>query len=132
MSIGTRIKQARKAAGLSQQALCQKIGVKQPTLSQLESGDSSTTVHIGKFADALGVNALWLETGRGSMTSAVDPTLQRIMAIIESLDESDRRTIEITITSMANALNAQKRGEQSFKEKSVFLDVSGKKDKKAG
>lgn len=67
MSIGSRIKEARKAAGLTQKALAQKVGMAQATLSELETGESQGTTLIASFAAALGVNALWLETGAGKM-----------------------------------------------------------------
>jgi phage repressor protein C with HTH and peptisase S24 domain len=38
----------------------------QASISELESGASSGTTNIAKFAEALKVSALWLETGRGS------------------------------------------------------------------
>ena len=66
MAIGDRIKEARLAKGLSQKALADAIGIKQPTLSALESGKAKGTSNIATFASKLGVNALWLETGRGS------------------------------------------------------------------
>lgn len=65
MSIGMRIKEARKEKGLSQQALAKAVGMRQPTLSALESGKTQSTSLIASFASKLGVNALWLETGRG-------------------------------------------------------------------
>lgn len=65
MSIGMRIKEARKEKGLSQQALAKAVGMQQPTLSALESGKTQSTSLIASFASKLGVNALWLETGLG-------------------------------------------------------------------
>lgn len=38
----------------------------QPTLSELETGESAGTTIVASIASALGVNALWLETGKGS------------------------------------------------------------------
>jgi phage repressor protein C with HTH and peptisase S24 domain len=67
MSIGSRIKEARRAAKLTQKALAQKVGMAQASLSELETGESQGTTMIGSFAAALGVSALWLETGKGSM-----------------------------------------------------------------
>lgn len=65
MSIGSRIKEARKQAKLSQSALAQKVGMSQSALSELETGESSGTTLLASLAAALGVNALWLETGKG-------------------------------------------------------------------
>lgn len=64
MSIGDKIREAREAAGLSQAALAHAAGITQPTIAQLESGDSKTTKHIFKIARALGVSP-----------SKLDPTI---------------------------------------------------------
>jgi len=69
MSIGSRIKDARRAAKLTQKALASKVGMSQASLSELETGESQGTTMIGSFAAALGVSALWLETGKGAMTT---------------------------------------------------------------
>jgi transcriptional regulator with XRE-family HTH domain len=76
MSIGTRLKQARKAAQLTQIELAAKSGLKQSTISDLEKGKSSGSTSVAALAQALGVSALWLETGRGE-ASAPGPTLVR-------------------------------------------------------
>ncbi|WP_314435509.1 XRE family transcriptional regulator [Massilia timonae] len=67
MSIGSRIRDARRAAKLTQKALAQKVGMAQASLSELETGESQGTTMIASFAAALGVSALWLETGKGAM-----------------------------------------------------------------
>lgn len=66
MSIGTRTKQARKAAKMTQAELASRSGLKQSTISDLEVGKSQGTTYLASLAAALGVSALWLETGRGS------------------------------------------------------------------
>lgn len=66
MSIGKRIKEVREEKGISQKDLANFVGIKQPTLSALESGKAKSTSNIASFAKKLGVNAYWLETGRGS------------------------------------------------------------------
>lgn len=65
MSVGQRIKEARKEAGLTQAELCAKVGMNQSTLSELERGDSRSTSFVASLAAALRVSPLWLETGRG-------------------------------------------------------------------
>lgn len=64
-----RIKQARKFAKLSQKELANKVGITQPSLSELETGRSQSTSFIGSIARICGVDAFWLETGQGSMTN---------------------------------------------------------------
>jgi phage repressor protein C with HTH and peptisase S24 domain len=63
---GKRLRSARKAAGLTQEALSKKTGIAQSTISTAEregSGSSDTPV----YANACGVSALWLATGEGEM-----------------------------------------------------------------
>ena len=66
MNIGKRIREARLERGISQKKLANAVGIKQPTLSELETGESKSTTNIAKFAAVLGVNPLWLETGKGN------------------------------------------------------------------
>ncbi len=89
MSIGTRIKEARRDKKLTQKQLADKVGIKQPTLSELENGDSAGTTMIASFAAALGVNALWLETGKGEKHSPQE--LKKVIAV----DENDKSFIQI-------------------------------------
>ena len=70
MTIGKRIFEVRKELGLSQKALALKVGVSQSAISQLETGESDATTNTGSLAAALGVNALWLEKGKGTKYAA--------------------------------------------------------------
>lgn len=65
MAIKDRIKEARKDAKLTQIELADRSGVKQSTISDLERGVSRGTTSLAQLASALGVSALWLETGKG-------------------------------------------------------------------
>jgi transcriptional regulator with XRE-family HTH domain len=67
MSIGSRMKQARKALKISQQELAKRASLSQSSISDLEIGRSAGTTSLASLAAALGVNALWLENGRGPM-----------------------------------------------------------------
>ena len=66
MTIGDRVRQARSEAKLTQKALAARVGLTQPTLSDLESNNSKGTASIAQIAAVLGVSALWLETGKGT------------------------------------------------------------------
>jgi phage repressor protein C with HTH and peptisase S24 domain len=65
--VGTRIKKAREALGLTQVALATAVGVSQQAVMELEAGRAKGTKHTAKFARALGQDPLWLETGDGRM-----------------------------------------------------------------
>lgn len=79
---GTRLRQARKHAGLNQLQLAKKTGIAQSTISSAERlGSGSTDNSV--YAMACGVNAHWLETGEGDMlpaTAAASITLPSITA----------------------------------------------------
>lgn len=72
MSIGSRIREARKQAKLTQGQLASRVGIKQATVSELETGESAGTTLLATFASVLGVNALWLETGKGLQRQPAD------------------------------------------------------------
>lgn len=65
MSIGARVREARKDAKLTQEQLAKRVGIRQSTLSELENGESAGTGYVATMAAALGVSPLWLETGKG-------------------------------------------------------------------
>lgn len=52
--IAAALKQAREKAGLSQKQLADKLNVKQPVISEIESGTANTTAEtIERYANAL-------------------------------------------------------------------------------
>ncbi|WP_241509672.1 LexA family protein [Pseudomonas ovata] len=59
-----RVFKTREARGLSQQQLADKAGVSQVTIQHLESGRNATSKKMVEIAQALGVSAEWLMTGR--------------------------------------------------------------------
>ena len=68
--VGTRIKKAREALGMTQVTLAQAVGISQQAVMELESGRAKGTKHTAKFARALGQDPLWLETGEGRLREA--------------------------------------------------------------
>lgn len=72
MSIGKRVRQARNKAGLNQPELANLIGVKQPTISDLETGKSFSSAYLVQIAKQCNVNPEWLATGNGSVEQDYD------------------------------------------------------------
>lgn len=56
MGLGSKIKSLREARGWSQQHLGELAGVEQPTLSAIETRDSSRSVYLVPLARALGLS----------------------------------------------------------------------------
>ena len=72
LSFGQRVRQARKAARLTQAQLALVIGVAKDTLSRYERGDIQPAANkVADITRALGVSGHWLLTGEGeaSMTT---------------------------------------------------------------
>lgn len=66
MKIGHRIRESRERRQLSQEALAQRIGVSQPTISDWENSKTEPTVdNMRTLAVELDVWFEWLVTGRG-------------------------------------------------------------------
>ena len=63
-----RIKELRKALGLTQQKFADGMGVKQNTIAQYESGrNEPLDAVITLICRTYGVNETWLRTGEGEM-----------------------------------------------------------------
>lgn len=71
---GQRLKQARKAAALTQAQLAKKVGIGQSTIAELEKIGSGSS-HTPAIAAILNVSALWLATGQGQMQATKTPQL---------------------------------------------------------
>jgi SOS-response transcriptional repressor LexA len=82
-NLADRLKIARAHAGLSQAGLAKKAGVKQPVISQLETGKSAGSSFVVSIANACGISAEWLAEGRGGMlpeTSGFDANVEAALA----------------------------------------------------
>lgn len=72
-TLGSRIKEARLAANLSQEALARSVGVSQGLIGQIESGLNKGSKHITSLARTLNVSPDWLETGEGNRERLLTP-----------------------------------------------------------
>lgn len=61
---GERLRLAREHKGLTQEQLVEISGVKQGTISKIERGDQNSSGFDAELAYTLGVEAMWLKTGR--------------------------------------------------------------------
>ncbi len=70
-SIFDRLKKVRKNAGLSQEVFAEKIGIKQNSYSEIESGKREPSPPIiSTIAYRFAINEDWLKTGKGEMFEA--------------------------------------------------------------
>ncbi|MEM6897934.1 MAG: helix-turn-helix domain-containing protein [Pseudomonadota bacterium] len=96
-TLGDRITGAREAAGLSQQSLSKRLGIKLRTLKEWEDDLSEPRANkLNMLAGVLNVSLRWLMTGRGEdlMPSDAVVTEGEVAALraklLEALDMLDR------------------------------------------
>lgn len=94
-NIGGRIRHMREKRGMSQPELADVIGIRQPSLSDIESGKSKSpsAINLLKIAHALDANPWWLMTGRGHEDSLESAELKEWSEIYETLSDEKRRAL---------------------------------------
>lgn len=95
MSLGERIKKARKALDLTQQKFADQIGTTQNSLTGYETGrrNPSSSV-INNICKTFDVNEEWLRTGKGEMFNAKSSAAMEALARERGLTHSDLVLIE--------------------------------------
>lgn len=95
MSLGERIKKARKALDLTQQKFADQIGTTQNALTGYETGrrNPSSSV-INNICKTFDVNEEWLRTGKGEMFNAKSSAAMEALARERGLTHSDLILIE--------------------------------------
>src|SRR5262245_39774206 len=78
MTLGSRLRQARKAAKLTQPELADLSRVSQKTISKIERGDQDSSGSLVQLAQACGVRPEWLATGELPMVTAAQRQTMRV------------------------------------------------------
>jgi len=87
-TLGDRIRQARDAAGLTQQEVATRVAAgRAATVGEWEAGTLPGADYLQQLPAALGCDGHWLLTGKGSMDRpAVDEAEQRLTLVKRVLD----------------------------------------------
>ena len=90
MTQGERIREVRKALGLTLEKFGEKIGMKKNSVSQLENGKNSVTEQVVKaICREYNVDYMWLTTGDGEMfIDTDDDFIERIDRIMAGEDDA--------------------------------------------
>lgn len=130
MGIDQRLKEFRKACGITQQGLADRLGLKQNTIASYEIGKLSPSDRtISDICREFRVSEVWLRTGEGEMflrqTEAEqlaeittrmeldqdDPFISMITSAVKSyyrLSETEKAAISKLVDGMIEGLQAQK------------------------
>ena len=95
-----RIKELRKALGLTQQKFADAMGVKQNTIAQYESGrNAPIDAVITLICRTYDVNETWLRTGQGEMFQPKSRN-EELMEFATSVAESDPGSIQAQLLAV--------------------------------
>lgn len=85
--LAARFAHARESAGLSQVKLASMVGVSQNAISQIESGETEHPKLLVEYANAMGVDVIWLVTGdnKDAQQKGGTPELQQLFDTIKSM-----------------------------------------------
>lgn len=76
-TVGSRVRKQREAQGLSRPELSKRTGIGYSTIAELERGGMQTSTKLREIAEALNVNLLWLETGKGPIEPRISPSVSQ-------------------------------------------------------
>ena len=96
MNLGSRIRQFRNAAGLSQEKLAWQAGIAPAFLGQLERGLKSPTVKtLEKLTRALGISIAELFSGPADLSDEKDAAIKQIVYQIRDLPVESIQNISV-------------------------------------
>lgn len=95
-----RIKEVRLSAGLTQTAFGERVGVKQNTIAQIESGNRVPSEQLTlSICREYGINRHWLETGEGDMIDPrVTSDIELLTRTMEGQSEAKKRLVRFAAT----------------------------------
>ena len=99
MMQGERVREVRKALGLTLDKFGERIGIKKSTLSLIENGKSNLTdANVKAICREYGVDYMWLTTGEGEMfVDSDDEFFERIDRIMAGEDESRKNIFKALV-----------------------------------
>lgn len=131
--IGVRLRYARKTLrGMTQQELAKSSGVKQATISDLETGESKSPVgtNLVRLAQSLNVSPDWLSHGKGDMERPEDPLPPIAIALARNwlkLSPESQATIAALIKTMVKTSAADTPAVSDAKVKGAYGTPGAKK-----
>lgn len=101
-TIGSRIKYLREQQGMTQPALAAVVGISQPSMSNIESGNtvSPSAIHLMAIAAALNANPHWIVYGEGEQSMPSDADESEMLKAFRELDAGRRAAILAAIKAL--------------------------------
>ena len=104
--IASRIRDARRMAGLSQGQVAKMLGLQRPSVTEMEAGNRAVTAEeISKLAEIFEVSVVWL-LGEGAVQlNAHDDRLQMAARELQKLKKNDLDRLLSILASMQGQEN---------------------------
>jgi transcriptional regulator with XRE-family HTH domain len=103
-AIADRLRQARKAAGLSQGQVAKLLNMHRPTISEIEAGNRRVSAEeLSKFSEMYDITVSWLIGETGDQLEIDDPRLQLAARELSKLNPDDLERLLRLLASMRNA-----------------------------
>lgn len=97
--VASRLREARKMAGLTQGQVAAQMNLHRPTISEIEAGNRSVTVtELATFADLYEVDVAWL-AGEGA--EKLDPHDDRVQLAFRDLEKLSEKDLDKLMTALA-------------------------------
>lgn len=110
-AIAERLREARKAAGLSQGQVARLLQMHRPTVSEIEAANRRVSAEeLVKFAETYDVTVSWLLGETSNQLEVDDPRLQLAARELSKLKSDDLDRLLRLLASMRNS-DAQEKGE---------------------
>ncbi len=99
--IASRIRDARRLAGLSQGQVAKMLGLHRPSVTEMEAGNRAVTAEeISKLAEIFEVEVVWLLGGGSGQLEAHDDRLQLAARELQKLKTEDLSRLLSILASM--------------------------------
>ncbi|TAM59403.1 MAG: XRE family transcriptional regulator [Rhodanobacter sp.] len=103
-AIATRLREARKVAGLSQGQVAKLLAMHRPTISEIEAGNRRVSAEeLTKFAETYDVTVSWLLGESAEQLEVDDPRLQLAARELGKLKPADLDRLLRLLASMRNS-----------------------------
>jgi transcriptional regulator with XRE-family HTH domain len=110
-AIATRLREARKVAGLSQGQVAKLLFMHRPTISEIEAGNRRVSAEeLAKFADTYDVTTSWLLGDSAEQLETDDPRLQLAARELGKLKPDDLDRLLRLLASMRNGDTSESGG----------------------
>ena len=100
MTQGERVKEIRKALGLTLEKFGEKLGVGKTAISNIEKGNRNLTEQMTKsICREYGVDYIWLTTGEGEMfVDSDDDFIEKIDRIMAGEDDTRKNIFKFMLS----------------------------------